>query len=110
MRASIRTGSFFARCSLGTDKLLMMIYYWTHEVRATHVMLFEGIDSWHNMVNYNYFRVVCLTWLNTQQVDLGGYDGNGQPMYVEVDETYYFHRKYHQGQRRKGCWVVGITE
>jgi len=33
----------------------MMIYYWRHEVKATHVMLFEGINSWHNMVNYNNF-------------------------------------------------------
>ena len=110
-RASVRTGSFFARCVLGIDKLLMMIYYWTHEVKATHVMLFEDIDSWHTMVNYNnFFRSECATWLNTQQVDLGGFDGNGQPMYVEVDETYYFHRKYHRGRRRRGCWVVGIIE
>jgi len=111
MRASVRTGLFFARCVLGIDKLLMMIYYWSHEVKATHVMLFKGINSWHNMVNYNnFFRVECQTWLNTQQVDLGGFDRNGQPMYVEVDETYYFHRKYHRGRRRRGCWVVNIIE
>jgi len=57
--------------------------------------------------------VECQTWLNTQQVDLqnvGGFDGNGQPMYVEVDETYYFHKKYHRGRRLRGCWVVGIIE
>jgi len=111
MRASVRTGSFFARCVLGIDKLLMVIYYCTHKVKATHMMLFEGIDSWHNMVNYNnFFRVECVTWLNTQQVDLGGFDGNGQLMYVEVDETYFFHRKYHRGRRQRGCWVMGIME
>jgi len=69
-RASVRTGSFFARCVL-------------------------GIDSWH------FFRAECVTWLNTQQVHLGGFDGNGQPMYVEVNDTYYFHVKYH-----RGCQIV----
>ena len=81
-RASVRTGSFFAQCVLSIDKVLMMMYYWSHDVKARHVMLFECIDSWNNMVNYNnYFRVECLTWLNTQQADVGGFDGNGQPMY-----------------------------
>jgi len=31
-------------------------------------------------------------------------------MYVEVDETYFFHRKYHRDRRWRGCWVVGIME
>ena len=110
-RTSVRTGSFFAQCVLGIDKVLMMMYYWCHQVKATHVMLFEGISSWCNMVNYhNFFRVECITWLNTQHVQLGGLAGNGSPMYVEVDESYYFHRKYHRGRRLRGCWVVGIVE
>jgi len=48
-------------------------------VKATHAMLFEGINYfniWHNIVNYNnFFRVECQTWLNTQKVDLGALTG-----------------------------------
>lgn len=110
-RASVRTGSFFAHCVLGVDTIVMMMFYWAHEVKSKHVMLFEGIDDWHNMVNYNnFFRVECDRWLNRQQVDLGGFDGNGLPIYVEVDESYFFHRKYNRGRRRRGCWVVGLVE
>ena len=31
-------------------------------------------------------------------------------MKVEVDETYFFHRKYHHGRHRCGSWVVGLVE
>ena len=110
-RPSVRKGSFFEHCVLGIDKVLMMMYYWCHDVKATYVMLFEGISSWHNMVNYNnFFGVECFTWLNTQNAALGSFNGNGLPMYVEIDETYFFRRKYHHGQCRRGFWVVGMNQ
>jgi len=43
-------------------------------------------------------------------VDRGGIDANGQSIYVEIDESYYFHRKFHRSRRRQGSWVVGILE
>jgi transposase-like protein len=43
-------------------------------------------------------------------IELGGIDANGESIYVEIDESYYFHRKYHRGRRRQGSWVVGILE
>jgi len=52
-RVSVRTGSFFAKCGLSTQKMVMMMYYWIYEVKLKHVMLFEEIDSWDTMVNYN---------------------------------------------------------
>jgi transposase-like protein len=74
-------------------------------------MLFEDIGNWDTIVNINnFFRVECQTWLMNQQVNLGGLDNNGQPKYVEVDETYFFHRKYHRGRLRRGKWIVGILE
>lgn len=110
-RASVRTGSFFAHCVLSIDKVVMMMYYWSHEVLAKHVMSFEEIVDWHIMVDYNnFFRVECENWLNIQQVHIGGFDASGLPMFVEVDETFYFHRKYHRGMRRRGIWVVGLVE
>jgi len=51
----VSTDSFFAHCILEDDTIVMMMYYWAHEVKAKHVMLFEGISDWHNMVNYNNF-------------------------------------------------------
>jgi len=110
-RTSIRTGSFFDHCLLSTQKIVMMLYYWIYEVKCKHVMLFENIDSWDTIVKYNnFFRMQCHNWLQTEQVELGGFDANGQPTYIEVDETYFLHRKYHRGRHRRGKWVVGIIE
>ena len=110
-RTSIRTGSFFANCGLTTQTIVMMMYYWVYEVKATHVMMFESINNWHTTVNYNnFFRLECRNWFLNQHVQLGGFDFNGVSMYVEVDETYYFHRKYHRGRYRRGTWVVGVVE
>lgn len=110
-RSSVRTGSFFANCDLTTEKIVMMMYYWVYEVKCKHVMMFESLVSWNTIVNYNnYFRQQCCDWLLTTNQQLGGFDANGQSVFVEIDESYFFHRKYHRGQRRVGKWVVGLVE
>jgi hypothetical protein len=107
-RTSVRTGSFFAKCSLSLEKIVMLIYFSVFDVQSKHVMMFESITDWHIIVNYNnFFRAECEAWITRQQVWIGGFDGNGQPMYVEVDETYFFPSKYHRGRHRRGCWVFG---
>jgi len=110
-RCSVRTGSFFASCDLTTEKIAMIMYYWLYEVKCKHVMLFESLASWDTIVNYNnYFHKECCQWLLTTTELLGGFNANGQSVFVEVDESYFFHRKHHQGQRRIGKWVVGLVE
>jgi hypothetical protein len=99
-RRSVRTGSFFAKCVLTTDKIVMLMYYWIYTVKSTNVMLFEDIEDWHVLVDF--FRVECKNWVNRQQVELGGFDANGQPIVVEMDESYFLRRKYHRGRRRRG--------
>ena len=74
-------------------------------------MLFEELVSWDTIVNYNnHFRIECHSWILNQQHQLGGFDPDGQARYVEVDESYFFHRKYHRGRNRRGTWVVGLIE
>ena len=43
-------------------------------------------------------------------VELGGLDDNGQPIEVEIDESKFFHRKYHRRQWIEGHWVFGAVE
>ena len=37
-------------------------------------------------------------------------DGNIVPKLVEIDESKFFHRKYHRGEYREGRWVFGGIE
>ncbi|KAL8579613.1 hypothetical protein ACOMHN_025566 [Nucella lapillus] len=52
----------------------------------------------------------CETWLINNPDEIGGLDDNGVPVIVEIDESKYFHRKYHRGQWRDGHWVFGGIE
>lgn len=42
--------------------------------------------------------------------EIGGVDDNGDPVVVEIDESYYFKPKYQRGRRGKGVWVFGGCE
>jgi len=91
--------------------IVMMLFYWVYEVKSKHVMLFEELASWDTIVNYNnYFRLECHNWILHQQQQLGGFDANGQPHSVEVDESHFFLWKYHRGRHRSSTWVVGLIE
>ena len=110
-RCSVKTGSFFANCEIPTEKIVILFFYWLYELKCKHVMLFEGISSWDTIVNCNnYFHHECYTWLLNNHTLLGGTDADGQSVVVEADESYFFHRKYHRGRRRRGQWVVGFVD
>ena len=55
-------------------------------------------------------RDVCEEYLERNPNELGGMDNNGEPIEVEIDESKYFHRKYHRGAWHEGHWVFGAVE
>ena len=42
--------------------------------------------------------------------EIGGMDFDGNQLVVEIDESKFFHRKYHRGQWCPGHWVFGGVE
>jgi len=61
------------------------------------------IDWW------NFCRDECERYLERHPLEIGRMDDNGEPnpIMVEIDETKYFHHKYHRGQWCDGHWVFG---
>ncbi|KAG1225706.1 hypothetical protein G6F67_009231 [Rhizopus microsporus] len=62
-------------------------------------------------------RKTLTDWYQVLQKDLqqndckiGGYDVDGNPIVVEIDESKFGKRKYHRGHRVEGVWVVGGVE
>jgi len=104
---------------MSVENVATVMFYWVlYELKYKYVMLFEQIQHWDTVVNDNNFVCAeCHNWLQNQQVQMGGFDANGQPMYTlifEADETYFFHCKYHRGRLRRGrilkhasgrCWL-----
>ena len=69
---------------------------------------FRSVIDW-----CNFLRGECETWLANKKKnpdELGGMDGNGDAVVMEIDESKYFHRKYHTGQWRDGHWIFGGIE
>ncbi|GFR75181.1 hypothetical protein ElyMa_003912700 [Elysia marginata] len=57
-----------------------------------------------------FIRDICETVIENNPQELGGIDENGDPICVVIDESKFFHRKYHRGQWREGHWVFGAIE
>jgi len=69
------------------------------------------IVSDHTIVDWcNFMCEECEIWIKNNPDHIGRLDANGQPTVVEIDESKYFHRKYHRGQWREGHWVFGEVE
>ena len=73
--------------------------------------------QWEVSVNKNtvvdwcsFLRKVCEQHLEAHPQEIGGMDDNGNPIVVEIDESKFFHRKYHRGQWTEGHWVFGAVE
>ena len=67
--------------------------------------------SIHTVIDwYNFVRDVCAIDVRNNPQPLGGFDNNGSPIVVEIDESYFYHRKYHRGRVNVGEWVFGAVE
>ena len=75
------------------------MYYWCADIPQKWVQHELRINSDQTMVDwYNSFREICVRWNDMNAQELGGFDVNGYGIVVEIDESKYFHRKYHRGQ------------
>ena len=62
-----------------------------------------GQGNNHTVVAWcNFYRDMCEDWIMNNPMEVGGFDADRQPMVVEINETKYFHWKYHLGQWREG--------
>jgi len=52
-----------------------------------------AIDSRQTGVDWAIFcREECATYTSRNPIQIGGFDANGSPTVVKIDETKYFHR------------------
>lgn len=112
LRFSVRKDSFFSGSHLPLWKILVMMYCWCRDMSQLDITHEAQLGSCRNTVVdwCNFFRDVCEEWLVQNPSEIGGMDDNGDPIDVEIDESFFFHRKYHRGQWRDGHWVFGGVE
>jgi transposase-like protein len=103
----LRRGSFFERSHLPLNKLLMIIYFWSH--RASLTFISEQLEiSYRVCVDwYNFIRDICVRWNGDHKVAIGGLDDDITGRIVEIDETVIAKRKYNRGRLVKERWLFG---
>ncbi|GFO26424.1 hypothetical protein PoB_005292900 [Plakobranchus ocellatus] len=105
-RKSLRDGSLFSGSHLTLQQIVILIYWWSYDMSQAVIKHETGIGTNHTIVDgCNFLREECKTWLANNPDEIGGMDANGDPVVIEIDESKYFHRKYHRGQWREGHWV-----
>ena len=108
---SVREGSFFSRSHLPLESIIIIMYGFARDFPQNIIAIEAGGLSGNTVVDWMSFcRDVCEQWLEDNSVEIGGLDENGEPKVVEIDESKFFHRKYHRGQWREGHWVFGGIE
>ena len=110
-KKSLHHGSFFSGSHISLEKLVVFFYMWAEDMPLTFIKRQTALGddgtarNWANMV-----RELCSQNLLANFRQLGGLDINGIPIIVEIDESEYFHRKYHSGAYREGHWVFRAVE
>src|SRR6218665_2493672 len=91
--------------------IAIVMYYWSHGT-PQNIIVHETEINESTVVDWsNFCWEACQAWVERQQNrQVGGLDKNDEPIVVEVDETKYYHRKYHTGLWRAGYWVFGALK
>ena len=78
--------------------MLLFIYLWVEDLPLNFIARQLGLSTDVTSVTWaNMLREVCGQDLIANFHQLGGFDVDGQATVVEIDESKYFHRKYHRG-------------
>ncbi|XP_047143060.1 male abnormal protein mab-31 [Hydra vulgaris] len=111
-RRSVRDGSFFTRSKLSFKQIILFIYCWSRDMQLKDIQHEARLSSVnHTLVDWgNFCRDVCEVEIETNPNVVGGINNDGTAIVVEIDESKFFHRKYHRGQWRPGHWVFGGIE
>lgn len=110
-RKSVRVGSFFERSHLRIEQIVILVYCWCCDMPQSQMAREADVAHLDTVIDWcNFMREECEVWIQRNAQEIGGMDGNGAPIIVEIDETKFFHRKYHRGQWREGHWVFGGIE
>ncbi|XP_065642327.1 uncharacterized protein LOC136073956 [Hydra vulgaris] len=111
-RQSVRNCSFFTRSKLSLKQIVIFIYCWSRDMSLKDIQHEAFMSSLnHTLVDWgNFCRDICEEEIETNPNVVGGINHDGTPVIVEIDESKFFHCKYHRGQWCSGHWVFGGVE
>ncbi|GBM51373.1 hypothetical protein AVEN_110821-1 [Araneus ventricosus] len=105
VKRSVRTGSWFEGSHLPMPTILLFLIYWCLEIKTKFIL--EQLDIAANTAAdwSSFCREVCLDILICQSDKIGG-----PGVVVEIYESKFGERKFHQIKRGVGKWIFAGVE
>ena len=107
---SVRVNSFFEGAKVSLDTAIVLLYCWAADFLQLQIQRETLLSGNSVSIWCTFLRDVCENVIENNPQELGGFDENNEPIEVEIDESKFFHRKYHRGLWREGHWVFGAIE
>ena len=105
-RKSLHDDSFFSSTHLTLQQIIILMYCWHYDMSQAVIKHETSIDTNHTIIDWcNFLEDECKIWLANNPDKIGCMNANGDLVVVEIDDSKYFHRKYHRLQWREGHWV-----
>ena len=99
---------FLRTLLLPPNKILKIVYLWLMRNKAHSICVVAEVSNKTVTDWCNHLRSL-VTW-DLQTLDIPEGRIGGVNVVVEMDESKFGKRKYHQGRRVEGVWVVGAGE
>ena len=108
---SVRCGLFLDRSHLTLQQIIIIMYCWAQNIPQKVIKHEVQIHNDVTIVDWcNFIRDVCEEDVESHSQEIGGIHDSADPIIVEIDESNFFHHKYHRGVWRPGHWVFGGIE
>ncbi|XP_044746955.1 uncharacterized protein LOC123308396 [Coccinella septempunctata] len=109
---SIRKNSFFENSELSLEQILVLVCGWAMEYPQDIISLEAQLGQGSKTVVdwYNFCREVCEVHFMQNEIVIGGLNEDCTSKTVDIDESKFFYKKYHQGRWVDGHWVFGGIE
>jgi transposase-like protein len=102
---SILKNTFFGSTRLSVDKILLLSYLWLCRTPTTGIIQQLKLSP-NTVCNWcNHLRQLVALDIQQEGDKIGG-----EGIIVEIDESKFGKRKFNQGHRVEGVWVVGGVE
>jgi transposase-like protein len=107
---SIRSYSFLNGCRLKIKTIFKVLYKYINGICQGDIAYDLNINR-ESVFKYGEIsRQVICNYVSENNERIGGFDGDGLPKIVEIDESLFFRRKYNRGRQTSGQWYVGGVE
>lgn len=108
--SSVRKDSLFSETRLAMRTIFFIMYKYINRVPLQDISYELSVDRGTVSEYADLVREAICDYIFRNSDKLGGLNEDGTSKIVEIDESFFFKRKYNRGRLTNGQWYVGGVE